>query len=173
MFKKVNARERLIGWYHSGPKLRASDLEINELFKRYTLNPLLVIVDVQPKEVGVPTDAYFAVEEIKDVCLPPLSKNAQLIIIGRNNYHKNLPPHTLHNRSRRSRRNWCGTPPPRYSRRRRRNSVYANNFSVTISTGTTSSPSRHWCLPPKGARRGTPGESCYSGQSTRCVQSAA
>lgn len=66
MFKKVNAKERLIGWYHSGPKLRASDLQINELFKRYTPNPLLVIVDVQPKEVGVPTDAYFAIEEIKD-----------------------------------------------------------------------------------------------------------
>ncbi|KAL9620108.1 MAG: hypothetical protein Q9160_005314 [Pyrenula sp. 1 TL-2023] len=66
MFKKVNAREKLIGWYHSGPKLRASDLEINELFKHYTPNPLLVIIDVQPKEVGVPTDAYFAVEEIKD-----------------------------------------------------------------------------------------------------------
>ena len=69
MFKKVNAREKLIGWYHSGPKLRASDLEINELLKRYTPNPLLVIIDVQPKEVGVPTDAYFAVEEIKDVRL--------------------------------------------------------------------------------------------------------
>ena len=66
MFKKVNAREKLMGWYHSGPKLRASDLEINELFKRYTPNPLLVIIDVQPTEVGVPTDAYFAVEEIKD-----------------------------------------------------------------------------------------------------------
>jgi 26S proteasome regulatory subunit N8 len=65
-FKKVNAREKLIGWYHTGPKLRASDLEVNELFKRYTPNPLLVIIDVQPKEVGVPTDAYFAVEEIKD-----------------------------------------------------------------------------------------------------------
>lgn len=67
MFKKVNAKEKLIGWYHSGPKLRASDLEINELFKRYTPNPLLVIIDVQPKEAGVPTDAYFAVDEIKDV----------------------------------------------------------------------------------------------------------
>ncbi|KAG4434350.1 proteasome regulatory particle subunit [Cadophora sp. M221] len=66
MFKKINAREKLVGWYHSGPKLRASDLEINELFKRYTPNPLLVIIDVQPKEAGVPTDAYFAVEEIKD-----------------------------------------------------------------------------------------------------------
>lgn len=69
MFKKVNAREKLIGWYHTGPKLRASDLEVNELFKRYTPNPLLVIIDVQPKEVGVPTDAYFAVEEIKDVSI--------------------------------------------------------------------------------------------------------
>ncbi|KAI5800310.1 maintenance of mitochondrial structure and function-domain-containing protein [Peziza echinospora] len=66
MFKQINAREKLIGWYHSGPKLRASDLEINELFKRYTPNPVLVIIDVQPKEVGVPTDAYFAIEEIKD-----------------------------------------------------------------------------------------------------------
>jgi len=66
MFKKVNAREKLIGWYHSGPKLRASDLQINELFKRYTPHPLLVIIDVQPKEVGVPTDAYFAIDEIKD-----------------------------------------------------------------------------------------------------------
>lgn len=75
MFKKVNAREKLIGWYHSGPKLRASDLEINELFKRYTPNPLLVIIDVQPKESGVPTDAYFATEEIKDVCVASFLSN--------------------------------------------------------------------------------------------------
>lgn len=66
MFKKVNAKEKLIGWYHTGPKLRASDLEINELFKKYTTNPLLLIVDVQPKPVGIPTDAYIAVEEIKE-----------------------------------------------------------------------------------------------------------
>ncbi|KLO18596.1 Mov34-domain-containing protein [Schizopora paradoxa] len=66
MFKKVNARERMIGWYHSGPKLRASDLEINELFKRYIPKPVMVIVDVRPGVVGIPTSAYFAVEEIKD-----------------------------------------------------------------------------------------------------------
>ncbi|KAJ3048380.1 proteasome regulatory particle subunit [Rhizophlyctis rosea] len=66
MFKKVNAKEKMVGWYHSGPKLRASDLEINELFKRYTPNPVLVIIDVQPKDLGIPTDAYFAVEEIHD-----------------------------------------------------------------------------------------------------------
>ncbi|KAI8805890.1 maintenance of mitochondrial structure and function-domain-containing protein [Cladochytrium replicatum] len=67
MFKKVNAREKMIGWYHSGPKLRASDLEINELFKRYNPNPVLVIIDVKPTTApGIPTDAYCAVEEIHD-----------------------------------------------------------------------------------------------------------
>ena len=30
----------------------------------------MVIVDVRPQTVGIPTDAYFAVEEIKDVRLP-------------------------------------------------------------------------------------------------------
>ena len=62
------ARERMIGWYHSGPKLRASDLEINEVFKRFMPRPVMVIVDVRPQTVGMPTDTYFAVEEIKDVC---------------------------------------------------------------------------------------------------------
>lgn len=66
MFKKVNAKEKLIGWYHTGPKLRGSDLQINELFKKYTPNPLLLVIDVQPKLIGIPTDAYIAVEEIKD-----------------------------------------------------------------------------------------------------------
>ncbi|KAI9505709.1 proteasome regulatory subunit 12 [Coemansia spiralis] len=66
MFKKVNAKEKVIGWYHSGPKLRSSDLQISELFKRYTPNPVLVVVDVQPKGIGIPTDAYFSVEEIHD-----------------------------------------------------------------------------------------------------------
>ncbi|KAJ3169565.1 proteasome regulatory particle subunit [Geranomyces variabilis] len=66
MFKKVNAKEKIVGWYHSGPKLRASDLKINELFKRYIPNPVLVIIDVKPKELGIPTDAYYAVEEIHD-----------------------------------------------------------------------------------------------------------
>jgi 26S proteasome regulatory subunit N8 len=57
-----------VGWYHSGPKLRSSDLEINELIKRYTPNPVLVIIDVQPKDLStIPTDAYVAVEEIHDV----------------------------------------------------------------------------------------------------------
>lgn len=67
MFKKINAKEKLIGWYHSGPKLRSSDLKINELFKKFTENPLLLIVDVNSTDpIDIPTDSYLAVEEIKD-----------------------------------------------------------------------------------------------------------
>ncbi|KAJ9098385.1 proteasome regulatory particle subunit [Naganishia cerealis] len=66
MYQKINAKERLIGWYHSGPKLKSSDLKINDVFKKYTANPLLLIVDVQPRLVGIPTDAYYAVDDIKN-----------------------------------------------------------------------------------------------------------
>lgn len=67
MFRKINAREQLIGWYHLGPKLRQLDLKINEVFKKYCTNPLLLIVDVVPNdEIGIPTDAYFGVEDIKN-----------------------------------------------------------------------------------------------------------
>ncbi|KAG4304393.1 hypothetical protein PORY_002103 [Pneumocystis oryctolagi] len=66
MFKKINVREKMIGWYHTGPKLRSSDIEINDLFKKYIPNPLLVIINVKPRTLGIPTDAYFVVEEIRD-----------------------------------------------------------------------------------------------------------
>ena len=56
----------MIGWEHTGPKLRSSDLEVNELMKRFTPRPLMLIVDPRRQDVGVPTDAYMAVEEIKD-----------------------------------------------------------------------------------------------------------
>jgi 26S proteasome regulatory subunit N8 len=58
----------MVGWYHSGPKLRPSDLLINELFRQYNPNPVLVVIDVQPTDISLPTDAYFAVEQVHDVC---------------------------------------------------------------------------------------------------------
>ncbi|CAO1624684.1 unnamed protein product [Sympodiomycopsis kandeliae] len=66
MFKKVNAKEKIVGWYHTGPRLRSSDLEINDLFKSYIPRPVMVIVDPRHRDTGIPTDAYIAIEEIKD-----------------------------------------------------------------------------------------------------------
>ncbi|KAH7278104.1 hypothetical protein KP509_38G024500 [Ceratopteris richardii] len=66
MFKRINAKEHVVGWYSTGPKLRENDLNIHELFRDYLPNPVLVIIDVQPKEIGIPTKAYYAVEEVKE-----------------------------------------------------------------------------------------------------------
>lgn len=66
MFKKVNARERVVGWYHTGPKLHQNDIAINELIRRYCPNSVLVIIDAKPKDLGLPTEAYLAVEEVHD-----------------------------------------------------------------------------------------------------------
>ena len=66
MYKKINAREKLVGWYHTGPRLRASDQEINDLMKQLIPRPVMVIVDPRSRDTGIPTDAYFAIEEIKD-----------------------------------------------------------------------------------------------------------
>ncbi|RWS24730.1 26S proteasome non-ATPase regulatory subunit 7-like protein [Leptotrombidium deliense] len=66
MFKKVNSKERIVGWYHTGPKLHQNDISINDLIRKYCPNSVLVIIDAKPKDLGLPTTAYFAVEEVHD-----------------------------------------------------------------------------------------------------------
>lgn len=68
--KKVNARERPVGWYHTGPKMRASDLEINEIFRKYCTHmcPTLLIVDPLASEdrIGLPFDAFASIEQLSE-----------------------------------------------------------------------------------------------------------
>ncbi|XP_050062114.1 26S proteasome non-ATPase regulatory subunit 7-like [Aphis gossypii] len=68
MFKKVNAGEKLVGWYHTGPKLHQNDIAVNELVRQYCVNntSVMIIVDVKPQDVGIPTEAYRIVEKIHD-----------------------------------------------------------------------------------------------------------
>lgn len=67
MFRKVSSNEKIIGWYSTGPKIRASDIRINELFRRYCKNPVYVIIDVAPKvDNSIPTEAYCGVYQVKD-----------------------------------------------------------------------------------------------------------
>ena len=66
MFQKINTREKLVGWYSSGPKIRPHDIEINEVFRKYCDNPVFVIIDVQEKKevLGIPAEAYIMKEEV-------------------------------------------------------------------------------------------------------------
>jgi len=66
MFRKVNAKERVVGWYHTGPKLNQNDILVNDLIRKYCPNSVLVIIDPKPTRVGLPTEAYKVVEEIHD-----------------------------------------------------------------------------------------------------------
>jgi 26S proteasome regulatory subunit N8 len=66
MFKKVNAKETIVGWYHTGPRLHRNDMAINDLIKSYNPNACLVIINAEPPELGLPTEAYYSVEEIHD-----------------------------------------------------------------------------------------------------------
>ncbi|CBJ30666.1 conserved unknown protein [Ectocarpus siliculosus] len=65
MFKKVAAKERICGFYSTGPKIRENDLAIAELFKRFCPNPVYVIIDVRPDVEGIPTTAYVTAEEVE------------------------------------------------------------------------------------------------------------
>jgi proteasome lid subunit RPN8/RPN11 len=58
LMKNCVARERMIGWYHTGPELRSSDQDINDLFKRFIARPVMVIVDVRAQVVGNTRYAY-------------------------------------------------------------------------------------------------------------------
>ncbi|RHY01685.1 hypothetical protein DYB28_011266 [Aphanomyces astaci] len=66
MFKKISANERIVGFYSTGPKIRTSDLSLDELFRRYCVNPVLVICDVRPNVEGLPTTAYGSIEEVEE-----------------------------------------------------------------------------------------------------------
>jgi len=66
MFKKVNTREEIVGFYSSGPKIKENDLKISSMIKGFCgREPVFVVIDVRPGTVGLPTTAYEAVEEVE------------------------------------------------------------------------------------------------------------
>ncbi|VDK51810.1 unnamed protein product [Cylicostephanus goldi] len=72
MFHKVAAKEKIVGWYHTGPKLHKNDIAINEQMKRFVPHPVLVIIEAEPKDIGLPTEAYIEVQEVHDDGTPPI-----------------------------------------------------------------------------------------------------
>lgn len=67
MFKKINASEKILGWYSTGPKLKSVDLAIHEMFRAYTAHPILVLISVADSNQStgrdeIPTLAYVSIE---------------------------------------------------------------------------------------------------------------
>lgn len=66
MHQKINCKEIIVGWYSSGPRIRPHDIEINDVFRKYTTHPIFCIIDVQEKSesLGIPAEAYVMKEEV-------------------------------------------------------------------------------------------------------------
>jgi 26S proteasome regulatory subunit N8 len=62
MFRKINANERIVGFYSTGPKLKDCDIQIDHMFRKYSPDPVLVIIDVRPDQDSIPTKAYGSIE---------------------------------------------------------------------------------------------------------------
>mmetsp|Transcript_1802 Transcript_1802/g.6808 ORF Transcript_1802/g.6808 Transcript_1802/m.6808 type:complete len:331 (-) Transcript_1802:2080-3072(-) len=63
MFRRINAKEKIVGWYSTGPKIHTADLDIHALFAEYCAAPVFCIIDVRPDQVGIPTSAYLCENE--------------------------------------------------------------------------------------------------------------
>lgn len=69
MFRKVNAKERVVGFYSTGPQIRSNDLRIHDIVKRFLPKhcitpPVFCIIDIRPNRQSLPTTAYKVVEEV-------------------------------------------------------------------------------------------------------------
>jgi 26S proteasome regulatory subunit N8 len=58
LFRKVNSKEVIVGWYHSGPKMRDTDLEISKSFSRLAEDPVLVIIDAKTEDIDLPVQVF-------------------------------------------------------------------------------------------------------------------
>jgi 26S proteasome regulatory subunit N8 len=47
MMRKINGREKIIGWYSTGPEIRKNDIQINEIIRKYNTSPVFVVCRVQ------------------------------------------------------------------------------------------------------------------------------
>lgn len=64
MMRKINSREKIIGWYSTGPDIKKCDIAINEILRRYNTSPVFVVIRVQDEaQISLPTEAYFTKEE--------------------------------------------------------------------------------------------------------------
>lgn len=58
LFHKVNSKEKILGWYHTGPKMYQNDREITKTLSIYCENPILGIINVHLQTEDIPLQAY-------------------------------------------------------------------------------------------------------------------
>ena len=68
MFRKINTKERVVGFYSTGPSIRPNDLRIYDVIQPFTREsltpPVFCIIDIRPDRPDLPVTAYKVVEEV-------------------------------------------------------------------------------------------------------------
>lgn len=68
MFLKINRKERIVGFYSTGPSIRPNDLRIYDVVHPFTkgsiIPPIFCIIDIRPDRPDLPVTAYKVIEEV-------------------------------------------------------------------------------------------------------------
>jgi 26S proteasome regulatory subunit N8 len=69
MFRKINSKERVVGFYSTGPQIRPADLRIYDIVERFlpdsSMTPaVFCIIDIRPDRQDLPVTAYRVVEVV-------------------------------------------------------------------------------------------------------------
>ncbi len=67
MLQRINVREKIVGFYSTGPRIKPADLDIADLVSGYCKKPVFAIIDIraQREEEGLPVKAYTTVEKAR------------------------------------------------------------------------------------------------------------
>jgi 26S proteasome regulatory subunit N8 len=61
MMRRINGREKIIGWYSTGPEIRKNDIDIHEILRRYNTSAVFIIIKVNDeKQTSLPVESYFS-----------------------------------------------------------------------------------------------------------------
>ncbi|EAA17015.1 probable 26s proteasome regulatory subunit s12, partial [Plasmodium yoelii yoelii] len=63
MIRKINTREKILGWYTTGSNIKPNDIFINEIFYKYHHAPIFLLVNVHTNQTIFPVNAYVAIEK--------------------------------------------------------------------------------------------------------------
>ncbi|EOB13672.1 26S proteasome non-ATPase regulatory subunit 7 [Nosema bombycis CQ1] len=58
LFHKVNSKEIIVGWYHTGPKMCSNDIEITKSLLKYVDDPHLVIINIHSTDYDLPVQVF-------------------------------------------------------------------------------------------------------------------
>jgi 26S proteasome regulatory subunit N8 len=65
MFRKVSSKERVVGFYSTGPSIRPNDLRIHKVVQPFAPTPaVFCIIDIRPNRPDLPVTAYKVTETV-------------------------------------------------------------------------------------------------------------